>query len=375
MNDTRQHPFVHTRSRYTATGREVVTGLALLFLLFATPAWSGWATADHSTKTVRQVRIVVTADMQGELLPTLHCSGEALGGLPRRFTFIRALRQAVSEAGGGGTMLLLDAGQMFGHEPDFPEYYAEFYMETLNYLGYDAFNLGAAEFQRGRSVLRHMADRAVFPLISSNVSGAGRAWQTHAAKTLNGVRIAVVGAMDPARVPEGQGWSAADPFLALSALVDRLKERTDLIVLLSQLDFAATLSLAEALPGVDIVVAGRLDVAYQGRMLDGRLLISPGRRGQTVAVIDAAWSPSGAKRARFAAALHPLDETFAEDAAVFALTDGLNAKIEQGRTAARKAAAAENARRMSDLVERARHMTPESFIQTFDYQYHPRQDQ
>jgi len=343
-------------------------------LLMAIVLWPAAATARGAGQSERQVRIVVTADMRGELLPTWHCGGESIGGLPRRLTFIQGLRQSEQKARGNQPLYLIDAGQMFGHELDFPEYYAEFYMDALNHMGYDVFNLGAAEFQRGKSVIAHMAQVAVFPLISTNVGGDDPAWHAYAAKTVNGIRIAVVGAVDPATLPEAQAEVAADPFPVLFDLVARIRKQSDVIVFVSQMDFATTLALVEALPGIDIAVAGRLNTAYQGELLDGRLLIGPGANGQTVAVIDVAWNAARKQLVGLTATLHPLDGTIADDDALFAMTGRLNEKIDAARLHALEQARARGEQTASEVVERARHMSPEAFFKTFDHRYNPRQN-
>jgi 2',3'-cyclic-nucleotide 2'-phosphodiesterase (5'-nucleotidase family) len=184
-----------------------------------------------------------------------------VGGLARRGTKIAALRKE------NEPFLLLDAGMAFPRRKEQQEIKAEIILEVMDYLHYTAYNPGKNEFSLGRDFLADARERISVPLITSNIVYADRHERTWAhpyrIEEIGNVRVAVFG-VQPDDVfgdheSEFSDLVVLPPARVLNTLIPRVREKVDLVILLSSRGYLDTVDLVEEVSGVDLAIcSGRL---------------------------------------------------------------------------------------------------------------------
>jgi 5'-nucleotidase len=211
----------------------------------------------------------------------------------------------------------------------------------MNLMGYDALALGPKELSLGLEMLRQRMEEAAFPMLSANVTLSGTEELLAEPFTViqaGDHRLGVIGLtrpLDPAR--NGAAASAAgvrpqervrpqewahvlDPQAAAVRYVPQVAEQVETVIVLTNLDYRAGLALAEAVPGIDLLVAALPDQP-SGSLVrvpaTGTIVVSAeqpaprhtGRRvGRLVVMVDDEGNLSGESWAS-----HAMDKTLADD--------------------------------------------------------------
>ncbi|HUS08801.1 MAG TPA: 5'-nucleotidase C-terminal domain-containing protein [Bryobacteraceae bacterium] len=164
----------------------------------------------------RQVTITLlaTTDLHGNILPWDYLTGKpAARGLAKLATLIQAERAK------NPNNLLIDCGDTIqgtpleatyqnyirtGTLPDGVELPANLpgdpMMLVMNYLKYDAMVVGNHEYNYGLKNLARARADAHFPWLSANtatITGPGKPFATHIIKTIDGIKVAVIGVTTP----------------------------------------------------------------------------------------------------------------------------------------------------------------------------------
>lgn len=185
-----------------------------------------------------------------------------MGGLARRATFIKAARARAGES----HVLLLDGGNTFwGPSPSAAtkKSQGKVIVEAMNQMGYDAMALGEGDLWLGRQIVRQRVADAHFPVLSANV----RLPETHdeyrgrllldpyVLLEIGGRQVGIISAMG-ARGSLAAGYLLVeDPLEAIATHARELQAQTDIVIVLSQLDWDANVWLAEAVSGIDLILS------------------------------------------------------------------------------------------------------------------------
>lgn len=133
--------------------------------------------------------------------------------------------------------------------------------------------------------------RGTIPVVQANLtvkekgkeSPVGEAFRVF---PVNGVRVGVFSLMGGGEVagirpPEGIEFGFQDPFQLAAALVPRIREKADVVVLMSQMGTADTDRLIGTVPGIDVALYGQRPVWEENARLRGATLVNQtGARGQ-----------------------------------------------------------------------------------------------
>ena len=136
--------------------------LLLLLLLGAV------ALADEPVR----LTVLATNDLHGQLDPLPPSPvrsvlrGRPAGGYAHLAALVHAIRRE------GPPVLLLDCGDIFQGTPVGNETRGDAVIDCMNLLGYDAGALGNHEFDYGFRNMARLVQRANFPVLAANVSGA-----------------------------------------------------------------------------------------------------------------------------------------------------------------------------------------------------------
>lgn len=138
---------------------------------------------------------------------------------------------------------------------------------VMNAMGYDAMVPGNHDFQWHSGDLLRNLRASQFPWVCANVvyRDTGKLFlQPYVVKEVAGVRIALFGLTNnlletqPRIYVSGPelGLRVLDPTEVASRLVPELRQKADIVVLLSHLGRGADVALAKAVPGIDLILGG-----------------------------------------------------------------------------------------------------------------------
>jgi hypothetical protein len=175
------------------------------------------------------------------------------------------------------------AGDFFGTADVFNEAKSHFVAEMMPVMGYDAIGIGEMDLNFGLGVLAKDARKYHLPIVCANLIARvdsvkvrekgpeydaadklGTAFAPYRIVTRNGIRLGFIGAMSPATKLHGAGASSIDALTytledvaeAITPLVPQVRNQSDVVVLLAHMDQVEAQKLAEAVPGIDIIVLG-----------------------------------------------------------------------------------------------------------------------
>ncbi|MEB3195832.1 MAG: 5'-nucleotidase C-terminal domain-containing protein [Candidatus Sericytochromatia bacterium] len=223
-----------------------------LSMLCLTPAWDQAAEAAPVPLT-----ILHTNDTHDHLeaFDTRH--GKGLGGIARRASLIRQVKKE------NPATLVLDAGDVFQGTPLFNFFSGEPDFITMKQAGYDAMAVGNHDLDNGIQNLLTQSRHLDHPPLAINLYDpkGQRYFPTHRIFERGGLKIAVVGALgrnafEAVAAPRRAGITFKDPEPELKHLVQRLRSQVDLVVLLTHIGHEEEVSLAKAMPDVDLIVGG-----------------------------------------------------------------------------------------------------------------------
>jgi len=269
-------------------------------------------------------------DFHSQMEPRESLHGERRGGAAHLAGAI-----AIARDQAGPSLLLFD-GDLFQGTPYYNFFHGEPEIRLLNLMGVDAMTLGNHEFDSGAASLANALTEARFPVLSANVvladsvagapfqepapdftaSAAFEAWSgatdaglpagfhrpaaPWAVYRVGGITVGVVGATTEAlrRVvlaSVNPGLRALPVASTIHPFVKALRPRVDLLVLLSHCGIAADSVTAQAVPGIDVIVAGHDHEILTEPILvrngnrngiGGTLIVEAGSRGRLLGRLD-----------------------------------------------------------------------------------------
>lgn len=146
-------------------------------------------------------------------------------------------------------------------------------------MRYDAMALGPKELSLGPELLGVRMAAAQFPILSANVvlsSSGALVAQPFSLEEFAGHRLAIVGLTRASEeVPDS--FLVLNPSDVIAAVVDEASRQADTIILLTNLDYRSAMTLASAVPGIQLVVAalpGQLPTSVRAAPLTGTLVVA-----------------------------------------------------------------------------------------------------
>ncbi len=250
---------------------------------------------------------------------------------------LRARRQAVGAAG-----LLLDAGDAVASGNITFRAEGEPILDTMTQIGYDAMTVGNREFHFSRAGFEAKLSRAGFPVLCGNVRAAGTLpfAETASPGFTPGQAKKKKLASAPTELPvrpyalwETGGWRVVafgltvpmitermlarrvsayvfdDPLATARRLVPALREcfAPDLLIALTHIGIKQDRALAEAVPGIDLIVGGHThETLPDGERNGATLIVQTGAFGHSLGVVEIERTGEQARDLRMIARLEPL---------------------------------------------------------------------
>lgn len=174
-------------------------------------------------------------------------------------------------------------------------------VELLNEVGYTAVTIGNNEgITLSHHDLNNLYSKANFDVIVANLYYPGRkrpewALPYQIYETKNGTKIGVTAVTAYFRkLYELLGWDLSEPLTELSMQLNELKEKTDMIILLSHLGIYDDEKIAELYPQVDIILGGHTHhILHEGKQIKNTTLAAAGKHGKYVGYVTATTGNTG----------------------------------------------------------------------------------
>lgn len=194
-------------------------------------------------------------------------AGKCFGGAARLATAIAAERSALGDA----PVVVLNAGDVFQGSLFFTTYSGMAEVDMMNRLTLDAMVYGNHEFDLGPDHLARFTAAATFPILSGSVDVSGDKRlaplaKNHVIVERGGQKVAILGVTTP-ETPDisspGPTVTFRDPAAWVAGEIAAVKaEGVDKVIVLSHLGAPADIQLAEAVPGIDLIVGGHTHTLF-----------------------------------------------------------------------------------------------------------------
>lgn len=187
--------------------------------------------------------------------------------------------------------LLLSAGDMIQGNNWTNLFRGESTIELMNLMRFDAMVVGNHEFDFGQDVLRRRISESKFPVLGANVEGLDLL-KPFLIKELNGVRVAIIGVVTEdtliSTYPRNvAGLRFVSPIDTVEKYIKELKNRSDMVVVLSHIGYPADRILAENVRGIDVIVGGHSHTKLtKPVMVRNTIIVQAWEHGKSLGVLD-----------------------------------------------------------------------------------------
>jgi 2',3'-cyclic-nucleotide 2'-phosphodiesterase (5'-nucleotidase family) len=232
-----------------------------------------------------EIRILHVNDFHGFAEPYKPLgSGELLGGIPYLAARANELRKEKPS-------LFLSAGDMIQGNNWANLFQGESVMEWMNEMRFDAMTLGNHEFDFGQEVLKKRISESRFPILGANVEGLGLI-KPYVLKELHGIKVAIIGIVTedvplsthPRNVA---GLKFVSPIETVAKYMKALKNRADIVVILSHIGFPADRILAEKVKGIDVIMGGHSHTKLaKPEKVGDTIILQAWEHGKALGVLD-----------------------------------------------------------------------------------------
>lgn|GEM_PF-264846 len=207
-----------------------------------------------SNGAAQELQIFQTNSTNGHLFPC-RCPSEPKGGLAKQATLIKKMA-------GGREYLLLESGDIFGLSSDRAD--DSLMLACYQAMDYQAVAIGDQELAKGGEYLLGLKGKFTVPFLSANllyqgdpITEAYRVITFGRAKT----KIALIGLISDKTLKyypreKLEGIKILPPDSTLRVLIDSLKNKVDLFILLSHLGFEEELEIAKKFPELSLIIGG-----------------------------------------------------------------------------------------------------------------------
>ena len=291
-------------------------GLLILLLAGCSPAQEG----------VHSLTILHTNDLHARLNP----DQKGRGGFAYLAT---SIRQEKSKSEGS---LVLNAGDLVQGTPVSSIFEGVPCYEIASQMGFDVNTLGNHEFDYGLPKLFEFIKMAGFSTVSANVAGLNGRLLTENAyivREVNGLRVAVIGAMTEAlpgllKKNQREGWRVLPLVETVREYARRLRDQSDLIVVLGHLLDEEEERLLEEAPEVNLIVSGHNHTGQREvREIDGRLCVRVLAYGFELGRLDLKVDTGNKRIADYRWRRIPITAAYPPDERVAKLVESWEAKV------------------------------------------------
>ncbi len=236
------------------------------------------------------LKIIHLNDLHGHIQPS---KGKTTTGGAAYFGAM-VLREKSANPEGS---ILLAAGDMFQGTPISNVFRGKPVTEIMNYLGFEAMELGNHEFDWGWPELLKMKAQAGFPYLAANLACKNGSGVPGIKKFIllekKGIKVAVIGILTPETAfttnPKNvKDFRFQEPEKVLPALISAARKGgAKLVIALSHCGFDRDRAIAERVRGIDVIVGGHSHTAVTPPFVAGQtVIVQAGSWGNYLGVLD-----------------------------------------------------------------------------------------
>lgn len=164
-------------------------------------------------------------------------------------------------------------------------------VELMNNVGYDAVTIGNNEgVGNAKDQLNHLYDQANFDILLDNLFDKHLLQPPKWAKkykiieTPQQTKIGLLALTTPFPLTYSpNGWDIRNPYDILPELVEELRQKVDILVLMSHLGIQDDRQIAQELPSIDVILGSHTHhLLIDGQIVNGVQLAAAGKYGQYV---------------------------------------------------------------------------------------------
>lgn len=295
-----------------------------------------------------QFTIISLNDTHSHLYPYKNPVNQKIyGGAARWKTIIDNIRKETDEVlvlHGGDALTGSDLNYLIDNKPDWNRLPGYGYRGLLdfsifNMIGIDAMTMGNHEFDYGIHWLFKLLPQAGFSLLSANIEAAPivdssefelvRIIKPYVLFERGGLSIAVIGLTTVDYFKTIQ-IRPTNPVQAAREIIDQVKSKADIIIVLSHLGYEEDVKLAQAVKGIDIIIGGHSHTVLHEKVCVGDTTITQtGDYGRYLGRLDVTVKNSKITDLKYQ--LIPIDFSVPEDSEVARyLDDALHLGIAEG---------------------------------------------
>ena len=220
-----------------------------------------------------EISILYTNNTNGALENCL-CPGKAYGSLEKRVHYVREWLKDNPNS------LLLDAGDFLSPTRNALKDSIAFRIYEM--MAYDAIGLGDQEFFKGAQFISDLMESSSLPFISTNLEKPDLAdLKREIVVERGGVRFGILSVIDsgvflfyPKRVKDEVAVN--DFSSTLQSQIDQLKEKSDVVILLSHNGIDADRQIAQSYTGIDVIVGSHTQTVKEEPEVVGKTIIVQG---------------------------------------------------------------------------------------------------
>jgi len=228
-----------------------------------------------------EITILYTAETHAMLYPC-NCPKEPDGGVSRRATLIKQLREA------NPYTLVLDSGGFFAgglmdeytQNTQLDMQRTKVNLKAMELMKYDAAVIGDDEFNFGSDFLFDSIGKTNLTFLSSNIESDKVSG--YIIKEFAGTKFGIIGVTGLSAMQKATDLKFIEPKIAVGRAVEELKKNgADIIVLLSHLGESDDLRLIKENPGIDIIITGHSRAEDKPfSKIDSTLVLRPSWQGR-----------------------------------------------------------------------------------------------
>jgi len=263
----------------------------VLFLTLACGRVAGATCAEGQRLTLLHFN-----DFHGQLEPYTDPETQAsVGGIARLATAVEKVRAEDP----GRALLILFAGDLLQGTVTSSLFFGIPDVILFDRLGVDAAVMGNHDLDYGQNTFRHLAAIANFPFLTANVQTQPTPLPVKPYVVVpkpGGLKVAILGLttreLTTTTHPRNViGVSVEDPVYVARRLTARLRDESDILIVISHMGIAEDRKLAQDIQEIDIIVGGHNHNLYKQPVMVGDVaIVQAGERGRWLGRMDLACS-------------------------------------------------------------------------------------
>ena len=219
-------------------------------------------------------------------LENCYCPDKPYGAVEKRSVFVKEFMQKNPNS------ILVDSGDIFTMSKQFLK--DSLMAEAYNLLPYDAILLGDQEITMDQKHLKQFVDIMDKSIVSTNLK------TERSVKSIivdrNGLKVGIIGILDeyaikyyPQEIKEK--IDLMDPYQEINSELNKLKNKTDIVVLLTHQGADKDVEMAKKLKDVDLIVGSHSQSLFESpEEFNNTLVVQAGKSGYQIGIVKISFS-------------------------------------------------------------------------------------